>query len=334
MEACINEVRGGWDDPGGTGLLKHASFFSGIGGFDLGFERAGIPTVYLCEAKEFCRRVLKQHWPLVPCDEDINSVEADSVPDADVWTGGFPCQDLSLARMGARAGLRGDQSGLFFRFAELVGRRLPRVVVLENVHGLLTSHRGRDFAIVLKTMDELGYGLAWRVLNSKDFGVPQSRRRVFVVGVLGDSACAAQILFEPERGAGDSKKSGRSGAEPASLFQTIVGNPRKGPLTKALAHCIYAESARHTGTDWSRNYVWYPDGRVRRLTSLEVERVQGFPDHWTLLGDHAGDPAKLETPRYHAVGNSVTPAVAEWLGSKILSTLTAKQAEEARVARR
>jgi DNA (cytosine-5)-methyltransferase 1 len=314
--------------------LAHASFFSGIGGFDLGFERAGISTMYLCEKNAFCRRVLKRHWPTVPCDEDIQRVEADRIPDADVWTGGFPCQDLSLARMGWRAGLSGPKSGLFFAFAELVGKRLPQVVVLENVHGLLTSHRGRDFTNILKALDELGYGLAWRVLNSKDFGVPQSRRRVFIVGVLGDPECAGEILFEPECGDRDPPESGRSGKEPTSLFQKIVGDPRKGPLTKALAHCIYAESARHTGTDWSRNYVWYPKGRVRRFTSLEVERVQGFPDHWTLPDDVEGDPSRLESPRYHAVGNSVTPAVAEWLGRRVVSALQVRTAQPVRATAR
>lgn len=301
--------------------LEHASFFSGIGGFDLGFERAGIKTVYLCEKKTFCRTILKKHWAEIPCGEDINDVKGKEVPEAEIWTGGFPCQDLSLARMGARAGLGGVQSGLFFRFAELLGERLPKVVVVENVHGLLTSHRGRDFAIVLKTLDELGYGLAWRVLNSKDFGVPQSRRRVFVVGVLGDAGRAGEILFEPERGEGDIEASGRSRAKPASLFQKIVGNPRKGPMTKAMAHCIYAESARHTGTDWSRNYVWYPDGRVRRLTSSEVERVQGFPPNWTLPTGMSTDTQKLESLRYHAIGNSVTPAVARWIGKRIVRAM-------------
>ena len=301
--------------------LTHASFFSGIGGFDLGFDRAGIRTAYLCEKSAFCRTILARHWAGVPCDEDINDVEPDRIPRSRVWTAGFPCQDLSLARMGARSGLRGAKSGLFFRFAEVLGERLPEVVILENVHGLLTSHRGRDFAIVLKALDELGYGVAWRVLNSKDFGVPQSRRRVFVVGVHRDPARAAEILFEPERGEGDLAASGRSRKKSSSLFQKILGDPRRGPLTKALAHCIYAESARHTGTDWSRNYVWYPNGRVRRLTAKEVERVQGFPDGWTLPSDSAVDDPKLESLRYHAVGNSVTPAVAEWLGRRIVSVL-------------
>jgi DNA (cytosine-5)-methyltransferase 1 len=309
-----------------TQTLRHASFFSGIGGFDLGFERAGIESVSLCEKKPFCRRVLAKHWPTTPLMEDITRVQPDDLPDADIWTAGFPCQDLSLARMGPRAGLRGNQSGLFHDFAALVEARRPEVVVLENVHGLLTSHRGRDFAIILKTMDEFGYGLAWRVFNSQHFGIPQSRKRVYVVAVHRDATGGGEILFEPECSSGHSEASRPNGTKSPSLFQTVLGNPRKGPLVKGRAHCIYAESARHTGTDWSRNYVWYPDGRVRRFTPTEVERVQGFPEGWTDAPVSGREDA--DSLRYHAVGNSVTPQVAEWLGRRIAAYLIEQRQPE------
>lgn len=304
-------------------LHRHASFFSGIGGFDYGFEAAGIETVSHCEKKAFCRDVLKKHWPDVPTFEDIADVEATKIPDADIWTAGFPCQDLSLARMGPRNGLRGSQSGLFFAFSELVSECRPQVVVLENVHGLLTSHGGRDFTIILKALDDLGYGVAWRVLNSQHFGIPQSRRRVYVVGVYRDPRSAGKILFEPECSDGDIKTSRSNGTKSPSLFQTILGDFVKGPLMKARAHCVYAESARHTGTDWSRNYIWYPDGRVRRFTPEETERVQGFPAGWTALDGQEADDSK----RYHAVGNSVTPQVAHWLGDRLARYLDAYKAD-------
>ncbi len=220
--------------------------------------------------------------------------------------------------MGPRSGLRGNQSGLFHDFMRLVGGRLPRAIILENVHGLLSSHGGRDFAIVLKALDQLGYGVAWRVLNSKDFGIPQQRRRVYIVAMHRDAGSAGEVLFESECGDWNFKKSRSDGEKSSSIFQTIIGDTVKGPLVKSVAHCIYAESARHTGTDWSRNYVWYPEGRVRRFTPNEVERVQGFPDDWTKpVGSDAKQSDRIDSLRYHAVGNAVSPPVAEWVGRRL-----------------
>lgn len=134
---------------------RHASFFSGIGGFDAGFQSAGIETVSFCEKKGFCREVLRKHWPEVPIFEDVTDVAAAAIPHADIWTAGFPCQDLSLARMGPRNGLRGSQSGLFFAFAELVSKRRPR---------LLSSKTCTAFS--LATEDETSPSYSRRWMNS------------------------------------------------------------------------------------------------------------------------------------------------------------------------
>lgn len=306
----------GWESALGYAV---ASFFSGIGGLDLGLERAGFSVRFQCEVKPFCRKILRQHWPDVPLTTDIRTLNHEQIPDAAVWAAGFPCQDLSLARMGPRSGLRGNQSGLFHDFMRLAGERLPRAIILENVHGLLSSHGGRDFAVILQALDELGYGVAWRVLNSKDFGVPQQRRRVYIVAMHRDPQGPGQVLFEPECSDWNPAPRRSDGAKSPSVFQTILGNPRKGPLVKSVAHCIYAESARHTGTDWSRNYVWYPKGRVRRFTPNEVERVQGFPEDWTFPFDFDERQAdRIDSLRYHAVGNAVTPPVAEWVGHRLM----------------
>lgn len=270
----------------------------------------------------------------MPISEDIRMLDETEIPDTDVWAAGFPCQDLSLARMGPRSGLRGSQSGLFHDFMRHVGARMPKAIILENVHGLLSSHGGRDFAVVLQALDELGYGVAWRVLNSKDFGVPQQRRRVYIVAVHRDPEAAGEVLFEPECGDWDTKTGGQDEKKSTSLFQKIIGNARKGPLVKSLAHCIYAESARHTGTDWSRNYVWYPDGRVRRFTPNEVELVQGFPKDWTLPKSFdAKQSDRIDSLRYHAVGNAVTPPVAEWVGKRLMAVLMARAKAQEEVTR-
>lgn len=300
--------------------LAVASFFAGIGGFDLGFERAGMESIWQCEIKPFCLGILEQHWPHVPRATDIRKVDPNEIPNAAVWAGGFPCQDVSLARMGPRSGLRGRQSGLFYDFAELIGARRPSLVVLENVAALLSSHDGRDFAIVVRTLADLGYGVAWRVLDSRYFGIPQSRSRVFVVGSLGGAASAGAVLFESECGDRDAEKSRSDGEKSISPFAISVGNSKQG-YVKKLAHCLYAESARHTGTDWSRNYVSYPNGRVRRLTPLETERLQGFPDNWTMPKEAIDNVDMLDSARYHACGNAVSVPVAEWLGRRIVDTL-------------
>ena len=300
--------------------VRVASFFAGIGGFDLGFENADMETVWQCEKKEFCLDILHKHWPKVPRVSDIQEVNADDIPDAEIWAGGFPCQDVSLARMGPRSGLRGKQSGLFYDFAGLIAERRPQVVVLENVAALLSSHDGRDFAIILRTLADIGYGLAWRVLDSRHFGIPQSRSRVFVVGSLGDPVSAGQVLFEPECGDRDSEKSRSNEKKSVSPFAISVGDSERG-FVKKLAHCLYAESARHTGTDWSRNYVSYPEGRVRRLTPLETERLQGFPDNWTMPTHEMGNENTLDSARYHACGNAVSVPVAEWIGKRIMSVM-------------
>ncbi len=296
-----------------------ASFFSGIGGFDLGFERAGFKITMQCEIEKYCNTILENHWPKVKRFTDIKEVSDADVPLSDVWAGGFPCQDVSVARMGPRAGLKGKKSGLFFEFARLLEGGRPRVLVIENVPGLLSSHGGQDFGIVIRTLADLGYGVGWRVLNSRYFGVPQSRQRVYVVACHRDGRGPAEILFEPERRKGDAAESQPNGKTALSPFKTSFGDPRRGPIVPGIAYCLYACSARHTGTDWSRTYVTYPQGKIRRLLPIECERVQGFPDDWTLVPENHGygDPDKVDTLRYNALGNAVSVAVAEWLAGRV-----------------
>ena len=310
--------------------LKLASFFSGIGGFDLGFERAGFRISMQCEIDDYCNTVLERHWPNVPRLTNIKEVSSADVPVSDVWAGGFPCQDVSVARMGPRIGLRGKQSGLFFELVRLLEEGGPRVLVIENVPGLLSSHGGRDFEVVVRTVAGFGYGVGWRVLNSRYFGVPQSRQRVYIVACHRDRTGPAEILFERERGQRDTAEGESNGKAVVSPFKTSFGNPRKGPVVPGIGYCLYACSARHTGTDWSRNYVTYPKGRVRRLLPVECERIQGFPEDWTVVpsGNGYGDVDKIDTLRYNALGNAVTVPVAEWLAVRIKRHL-AKQKKQA-----
>lgn len=285
------------------------SFFSGIGGFDIAFENQGFITQLQCEINPFCNQILSKHWPNVQKFQDINDIEENSIPDANVWCGGFPCQDISVARgSSTRLGLLGQRSGLFYRFAELIKRKQPEVVVIENVGGLFNSNNGRDFGVILQTLSSLGYGIAWRLLNSRYFGVPQSRTRVYLCCWKNSTAKAIKVLFDAE---GAVKPSNTRKA-----FLTEDSMPNEYPKVPQIAYCLAASSGRHTGTDWSRTYVVCKSG-VRRLSPLESERLQGLPDNWTKPTITDGLEVNNDTLRYTAIGNAVSVPVVEWLAKKI-----------------
>ncbi|MBS1532134.1 MAG: DNA (cytosine-5-)-methyltransferase [Bacteroidetes bacterium] len=290
--------------------LSVNSFFTGIGGFDLGFERQGFKITYQCEINQFCQSVLKKHWPRTICDYDILSVDPGSLPEAKIWCAGFPCQDVSVARgsMG-RQGLKGKNSGLFYDFLQLIEKRMPDVVLLENVLGLLSSHNGNDFRIILDSFNNLGYGVSWRVFNSKFFGVPQSRQRVYICAWKNNVNKAAYVLHEFN----GSEKTG----SPRSEFVTPHKNDIAGFTVPSLAYCLAATSGRHTGTDWSRTYICY-DEAVRRLIPSEAEALQGFPKNWTSPETFSKtNILDYDSLRYHAIGNAVSVPVIEWIATRI-----------------
>ena len=293
---------------------KVVSFFAGIGGFDLACERAGFEVVFQCEINRFCQEVLKRHWPNSPFTDDISTATPESVPAADLWCAGFPCQDLSVAR-GAleRHGLNGSRSGLFFHLVALAKKNRPQVILIENVHGLLSSNAGRDFAELLHILNELRYAVSWRLLNSRYFGVPQSRPRVYVCAWLKDPVSAGSALLEEHH------SPTLLGKERSAFLETSwISGP--GPIVPKVAFCLAATSGRHTGTDWSRTYVSYTN-EVRRLTPLECERLQGFPDDWTATDDGPVDEERADSLRYHAIGNAVSVPVAQWIAARIWTNL-------------
>jgi site-specific DNA-cytosine methylase len=211
--------------------LRHASFFSGVGGLDLGFHRAGIATVSLSEIDPYASAVLAERFPSVPNLGDITKIKDEEIPYAEIYSGGFPCQDLSVA--GRRKGFQdGTRSSLAFTYLDLVERTKPRWVLLENVPGLFSSNGGRDFGRLIREMVDLGYGLAWRTLDARFFGVAQRRRRVFILAArdeaFGDLGAerAAEVLFECEGECGH-HQAGREARE--SSPEASRGRP-KGDL--------------------------------------------------------------------------------------------------------
>jgi len=226
--------------------LTGVSLFAGVGGFDLAMERNGVEVVANVEIDKQCQKVLAKHFPKAKQFSDITDVKGSDLiaagfePSRGIITGGFPCQDLSVA--GKRAGLVGERSGLFWEIARLIEETKTEWFILENVPGLLTSNKGKDFGVVIGTMADIGYSLAWRVLDAQHFGVPQRRRRVFILGRrTGDGLSSAEVLFKSEglrRNTTQSKPQGQDTT--ASTTRSV--NLASG---KTIANTIPAELYHH-----------------------------------------------------------------------------------------
>ena len=371
--------------------MRAISLFSGCGGFEVGFDMAGIETVLQAESDPWCLSVLARHWPDVRRVDDVRSVTNASCAgfggretgqnSVDLIYGGFPCQDVSVA--GKRAGLSGERSGLWSEFQRVLSELRPRWTVIENVPGLLSSNRGLDFLRILVDLDDLRYGVAWRVVDARWFGVAQRRRRVFIVGCAGDAARAAQVLAVCESCGGHSTKSGEAGERVAATLSggahgagvNLPGrhheddenlviargltsrNERIDAETENLvvASPIRASDGHHRNSggrgDGADNLIAavYPTGvsrglhhdsrtspsvkvgtgiglpappaiasgaGVRRLTPLECERLQGFPDGWT---EFTADGKPIpDSHRYRLLGNAVATVCAQWIGHRLV----------------
>jgi len=221
--------------------MRYGSLFAGIGGIDLGLDRAGMECVWQVEIDPYCQKVLEKHWPNARRFKDVKECGKENLEPVDLICGGFPCQDLSVA--GKRSGLAGERSGLFFEFMRIVAELSPRWILIENVPGLLSSNGGRDMGTVLGEVGKLGYGWAYRVLDAQYFGLAQRRRRVFIVGCLGDRQSAAEVLFEPESVCRDSPPSRETRARVAATVTPGIDTNRNGwaPMNEAdnlVAHAL------------------------------------------------------------------------------------------------
>lgn len=155
--------------------LTVGSLFSGIGGIDLGLERAGMRTVWFSEIDPYASRVLAKHWPHVPNHGDITAIDFSTVEPVDVLAGGFPCQDISSS--GAKEGIDGERSGLWGHYARAIGELRPRYILVENVRDLIVRGLGR----VLGDLASLGYDAEWHCIPASYVGLPQARDRVWIV---------------------------------------------------------------------------------------------------------------------------------------------------------
>jgi len=339
--------------------IKYFSAFAGIGGFDLGIERTipGSICAGYSEVDKHAIKIYEKHFPDRVNFGDIRKIKTKDLPDIDLFCGGFPCQTFSIA--GKRKGLCGERGSLFFEIIRIVRKKQPRYILLENVKGLLSSNKGWDFARILVELEDAGYSVEWAVYNSKNFGVPQNRERVFIIGHLGRETGSkvfplrenGQIPHGETNGDGVQQNAcclssrhyanwngnyvarcltggGNSGGLHSSMT-CISSQPRCGDPTKGGTGLLISDENVFTlnknphlicDSGLSRKKQVRTDvvpplrantgaghnnivNSLRRLTPLECERLQGFPDRFT--------EGISDTQRYRCLGNAVTVPVIE-----------------------
>jgi DNA (cytosine-5)-methyltransferase 1 len=304
FEFVIISEKGNW--------MKVLSLFSGTGGFDLGLEQAGFEIVATCELDKKAQKILKRNFPNALMYDDVRHLKF-SKGDFDVICGGFPCQDVS--RSGKRAGLAGERSGLWFEFKRIIDDVEPKWVIIENVPGLLTSAGGRDFATIIQWLAERGYGVGWRVLDSSRFGLAQRRKRVFIVASFGNRR-ACELLFKQYSSEGfntegtekkesnTKRNNGKNTTDTESVTYAVNNQSPMLTFIKEYSHTLSTRTVE--SIIWETKY----NIGMRRLTPVEYERLQGFPDNWTF--------GNSMTTRYKQLGNAVSVPVIKWLGEQIM----------------
>jgi DNA (cytosine-5)-methyltransferase 1 len=284
--------------------LTFGSLFTGVGGFDLGFERAGMVCKWQVENDKHCQKVLETYSPDIPKFGDVRDVGKQNLKPVGLICGGFPCQDLSVGWNGK--GLDGERSGLWFEFYRIITELKPRWVIIENVPGLLSSNGGRDFAIILQGLAEGGYLSAWRVLDAQYFGLAQQRERVFIVSSLGNGDCA-RVLFEEEPDRYDTQNTRHT--RPAPIYAYKKRGGFGWSESEEIALTLESQSGTHTGGNDTIPLLFTGD-LPRWATPVECERLQGFPD------GHTNSVSK--TYRYRQMGNAAPVPIIEWIGYRIM----------------
>ena len=310
----------------------------GVGTVDLGgvLLHSGDKTTPLCigysEIDKYAIATYQKHYPAHHNYGDITKINADELSDFDLLVGGFPCQAFSIA--GKRKGFEDTRGTLFFEIARILKAKQPRLFLLENVKGLLSHDNGQTFRTIIATLDELGYDLQWQVLNSKNHGVPQNRERIFIVGHLRGTRRPEVFPFTKSAG-NDIEVVGELSSETwtkrnestrrvygvEGVAPTIPTAQGGGVMAKIVVprnrRTEFVES--DISSTLTSHYRGAPDGdgrhglredmTIRRLTPTECERLQGFPDGWTIGSD---------TQRYKQCGNAVTVNVIRDIMIKLL----------------
>ena len=325
--------------------IRIADIFGGVGGFRLGIERAtnnqrgefiqssnkmgsiqsqrnisnnnksngrgrrahsNVKCVFYSDIDKYAVQTYNKNFKENHKPTDITNIRAEDIPDFDMLCGGFPCQAFSIA--GKRGGFQDTRGTLFFEIARIIKTKRPKLVFLENVKGLLNHENGQTFSIIIQTISELGYNVQWMVLNSKFFGVPQNRERVFIIGSLRGE-CRPEILPFREINEINNQK------QQEQTARTITTSYYKQGQWEQYIMDLYNNKIHSdrspTLTEPHHNNLRVREGmKIRKLTPIECERLQGFPDNWT--------EGVSDTQRYKQMGNAVTVNVIEAIARKLI----------------
>ena len=340
--------------------MNYLSVCSGIEAATVAWHDMGWNPVGFSEIEKFPSQLLQHHYPNVTNFGDMTKYKDWNINESvELLVGGTPCQSFSVA--GLRKGLEDPRGNLMLTYLGIADRFKPKWLLWENVSGVLTSNGGKDFACFLQGLAELGYGFAYRVFDAQHFGVPQRRKRVFVVGCFGNWRSAAKVLFEFESLCRDITPSRQEKKETSNSFVSNIKKSVGAIDLKSISKTLTA-SYGTGGADLdikplvlepNITYGFEPgitkrEGEpnrfvkemtptlraqmgdnqiaminqyaVRRLTPIECERLQGFPDNYT------NTPTSSDTTRYKALGNSMAVPVMKWIGERINNV--AKQMEQ------
>ena len=309
--------------------MRYASVCDGIGAVHEAWMPLGMECAWVSEIDAFASAVCEQRYGVTNLG-DMTAIRQGEIHErgaVDILVGGTPCQSFSVAAC-VREGLSDPRGNLALRFMQLVGQMRPQWVVWENVPGVLTANGGRDFGAILGALEEFGYGFSYRILDAQYFGVPQRRRRLFLVGSARGPERAAEILFEQK----DLPWNSGEGIEEREVAPTGTDGCADGRVVFTKSRRAQSKSDCET---WVRGYVAptatlfdcgdsrattivvEKNGLPRRLTPTEFERLQGFSGTHTDI-EFRGRPAP-DTKRYGAVGNTMAVPVMRWIGERILA---------------
>jgi len=276
--------------------MRYFSIFTGIGGFEYGIQQAlpNAECVGYSEIDKYAIQTYERHFKHKNYG-DATKIKPEELPDFDMLCGGFPCQAFSIA--GKRRGFKDTRGTMFFEIARILEVKRPKIVFLENVKGLLNHQKGETFRVIIQTLSELGYDVQWMVLNSEFFGVPQQRERVYIIGLLRGKSIREIISFKT-RNKKDSE---------------LLSTKRVQNWKKTRCNYIKYEDSEKSVDSYINENNWEDficDSKMRTLTPIEYERLQGFPDGWT--------EGVSDTQRYKQCGNAVTTKVIKSIMEKLI----------------